>query len=67
MAIVGGADTMQNPFAYLCFSKTQALSPTGQCKTYDETADGIVISEGIAIAVLKRSKMPSATATTSMR
>ncbi len=54
MAIVGGADTMQSPFAYLCFSKTQALSPTGQCRTFDETADGIVISEGIAMAVLKR-------------
>ncbi|MBI3836167.1 MAG: acyltransferase domain-containing protein, partial [Planctomycetes bacterium] len=54
MVVVGGADTMQSPFAYLCFSKTQALSPTGQCRTFDETADGIVISEGIAMAVLKR-------------
>ncbi|MCH7840589.1 MAG: acyltransferase domain-containing protein, partial [Planctomycetes bacterium] len=54
LVIVGGADTMQSPFAYLCFSKTQALSPTGQCRTFDEAGDGIVISEGIAIAVLKR-------------
>lgn len=54
MVIVGGADTMQSPFAYLCFSKTQALSPTGQCKTFDSAADGIVISEGIAFAILKR-------------
>lgn len=54
MVVVGGADTMQSPFAYLCFSKTQALSPTGRCKTFDESGDGIVISEGIAIAVLKR-------------
>jgi malonyl CoA-acyl carrier protein transacylase len=54
MVIVGGADTMQSPFAYLCFSKTQALSPTGQCRTFDESADGIVISEGIAVAILKR-------------
>ena len=54
MVIVGGADTMQSPFAYLCFSKTQALSPTGQCRTFDEAADGIVISEGVAIAILKR-------------
>jgi len=54
MAIVGGADTMQGPFAYLCFSKTQALSPTGQCRTLDEAGDGIVISEGIAFTVLKR-------------
>jgi malonyl CoA-acyl carrier protein transacylase len=27
MVIVGGADCMQNPFTYMCFSKTQALSP----------------------------------------
>ncbi len=54
MAIVGGADTMQSPFAYLCFSNTQALSPTGVSRPFDASADGIVISEGIAIAVLKR-------------
>jgi acyl transferase domain-containing protein/NAD(P)H-dependent flavin oxidoreductase YrpB (nitropropane dioxygenase family) len=54
MVVVAGADTMQSPFAYLCFSKTQALSPTGQCRTFDEAADGIVISEGVAVAVLKR-------------
>ena len=54
MVIVGGADTVQNPFGYLCFSKTQALSPRGRCHTFDESADGIVISEGIALLVLKR-------------
>lgn len=54
MVIVGGADTMQSPFAYLCFSNTQALSPTGMSRPFDASADGIVISEGIAIAVLKR-------------
>lgn len=54
MVIVGGVDTMQNPFTYLCFSKTHALSPRGRCRTFDETADGIAISEGVAILVLKR-------------
>ncbi len=54
MVIVGGVDTMQNPFTYLCFSKTHALSPRGRCRTFDETADGIVISEGIGIMILKR-------------
>ena len=54
MVIVGGADTVQNPFAYLCFSKTRALSPRGRCRTFDESADGIVISEGVAVLVLKR-------------
>jgi acyl transferase domain-containing protein/NAD(P)H-dependent flavin oxidoreductase YrpB (nitropropane dioxygenase family) len=54
MVVAGGVDTMQNPFAYLCFSKTQALSPTGRCRPFDNNADGIVISEGLAILVLKR-------------
>jgi malonyl CoA-acyl carrier protein transacylase/NAD(P)-dependent dehydrogenase (short-subunit alcohol dehydrogenase family)/acyl carrier protein len=54
MVIVGGVDTMQNPFTYLCFSKTHALSPRGRCRTFDESADGIAISEGIAMLVFKR-------------
>jgi acyl transferase domain-containing protein/NAD(P)H-dependent flavin oxidoreductase YrpB (nitropropane dioxygenase family) len=54
MVVVGGVDTMQSPFLYLCFSKTHALSPRGRCRTFDETADGIAISEGIAILILKR-------------
>ncbi|TBR61053.1 6-deoxyerythronolide-B synthase [Westiellopsis prolifica IICB1] len=54
VAIAGGVDTVQSPFAYLCFSKTQALSPRGKSRTFDKTADGIVISEGLAVVVLKR-------------
>jgi acyl transferase domain-containing protein/NAD(P)H-dependent flavin oxidoreductase YrpB (nitropropane dioxygenase family) len=54
VVIVGGVDTVQNPFGYLCFSKTRALSPRGQCSTFDASADGIVISEGLAAIVLKR-------------
>jgi acyl transferase domain-containing protein len=54
MVVVGGVDTVQGPFGYLCFSKTQALSPRGRCRTFDKGADGIVISEGIAMIVLKR-------------
>lgn len=54
MVIVGGVDTAQNPFTYLCFGKSQALSPTGCARTFDSGADGIVTSEGIACVVLKR-------------
>ena len=54
MVIVGGADTMQGAFAYTCFSKTLALSPRGKCCTFGESADGIVLGEGIAMLVLKR-------------
>jgi acyl transferase domain-containing protein/NAD(P)H-dependent flavin oxidoreductase YrpB (nitropropane dioxygenase family) len=54
VAVAGGLDTLQSPFAYFCFSKTQALSPRGVVRTFDEKADGIVISEGVAVVVLKR-------------
>jgi acyl transferase domain-containing protein/NAD(P)-dependent dehydrogenase (short-subunit alcohol dehydrogenase family) len=54
MAIVGGVDTAQSPFGYMCFAKAQALSARGRCRTFDETADGIAISEGISMMVLKR-------------
>ena len=54
MVILGGVDTVQNPFTYLAFSKTQAFSPRGRCRPFDAAADGIVISEGVAVVVLKR-------------
>ncbi len=54
LVLAGGVDTVQNPFGYLCFSKTQALSPRGKSRVFDASADGIVISEGLAIVVLKR-------------
>jgi acyl transferase domain-containing protein/NAD(P)H-dependent flavin oxidoreductase YrpB (nitropropane dioxygenase family)/NAD(P)-dependent dehydrogenase (short-subunit alcohol dehydrogenase family) len=54
MVLAGGVDAIQNPFAYLCFSKTHALSPNGRARPFDAAADGIVISEGFATVVLKR-------------
>ncbi|MDO8861550.1 SDR family NAD(P)-dependent oxidoreductase [Haliea sp. E1-2-M8] len=53
VAIVGGVDTVQSPFGFMCFSKTQALSPRGEANTFDKRGDGIVISEGLAMVVLK--------------
>ncbi len=52
--LAGGIDTVQSPFGFLCFSKTQALSPTGNPRTFDRQADGIAISEGLAVVGLKR-------------
>ncbi len=54
MVIAGGVEAVQEPFGYLAFSKTHALSPTGRCRTFDAGADGIAISEGLAMLVLKR-------------
>ncbi len=54
MVILGGADTVQNPLTYLAFSKTHAFSPRGHCRPFDASADGIVISEGVGVVILKR-------------
>ncbi len=54
MAIAGGIDAIQSPFGFLCFSRTQALSPTGRSRPFDASADGIAISEGFAALILKR-------------
>ena len=54
MAVVGAIDTLQSPFAYFCFSETQALSPTGEAKSFTNEADGIVLGEGAGILILKR-------------
>ncbi|MES1261717.1 MAG: SDR family NAD(P)-dependent oxidoreductase [Acidobacteriota bacterium] len=54
MVVAGGVDTVQSPFAYLCFSSSQALSSRGRCSPFDQSADGIAISEGLSVVVLKR-------------
>ncbi|HEY6361241.1 MAG TPA: SDR family NAD(P)-dependent oxidoreductase [Vicinamibacterales bacterium] len=54
LVVVGGIDTVQTPFGYMCFSKSQALSPRGRCRTFDQSADGIAISEGVVALVIKR-------------
>ncbi|MFA5938692.1 MAG: beta-ketoacyl synthase N-terminal-like domain-containing protein, partial [Sinimarinibacterium sp.] len=54
MVLAGGFDTTQSIFAFTAFSKTQALSARGQPKTFDQSTDGIAISEGVAMVALKR-------------
>ncbi|HZS93651.1 MAG TPA: beta-ketoacyl synthase N-terminal-like domain-containing protein, partial [Chloroflexota bacterium] len=54
VVIAGGADTTQNPLAYIFFSRTQAFSPTGHCRAFDEDADGTTTAEGAGMVVLKR-------------
>lgn len=54
MVVVGGLDVAQTPASYIAFSKTQALSPRGRAQTFDKAADGIVISEAVAVVILKR-------------
>ena len=54
LAVTGGADTLNDIFMFMCFSKTQALSPTGDARPFSKDADGTVLGEGIGVVVLKR-------------
>ena len=54
LVITGGADALNDIFMFMCFSKTQALSPTGDARPFSKDADGTVIGEGIGMVVLKR-------------
>jgi acyl transferase domain-containing protein/NADP-dependent 3-hydroxy acid dehydrogenase YdfG/acyl carrier protein len=54
VVVTGGADTFNDIFMYMCFSKTPALSPTGNSKPFDAAGDGTILGEGLGIVVLKR-------------
>src|SRR5579883_231888 len=52
--LVGAADGTNNPFGYMSFAKTHALSPRGRSRSFDDSGDGIALGEGIGCIVLKR-------------
>lgn len=54
LVISGGVDMMNDIFMYMCFSKTPALSPTGDCRPFSDSADGTLLGEGIGMLALKR-------------
>ncbi|MCE7871509.1 SDR family NAD(P)-dependent oxidoreductase [bacterium CPR1] len=54
MVVTGGVDTFNDIFMFMCFSKTPALSASGQIRPFDESADGTMLGEGLGMIVLKR-------------
>ena len=54
VVVTGGADTFNDIFMFMCFSKTPALSPTGNAKPFDAAGDGTILGEGLGVVVLKR-------------
>jgi acyl transferase domain-containing protein/NAD(P)H-dependent flavin oxidoreductase YrpB (nitropropane dioxygenase family) len=54
VAVVGAVDGTTGAVPFMSFAKTHALSPRGRCRPFDDSADGIAISEGVAVLVLKR-------------
>ncbi|RAL09587.1 putative polyketide synthase [Aspergillus homomorphus CBS 101889] len=53
-ALAGGVATMSNPIWFQNLAGATFLSPTGQCKPFDEKADGYCRGEGIACVFLKK-------------
>ncbi|HYN43294.1 MAG TPA: beta-ketoacyl synthase N-terminal-like domain-containing protein, partial [Thermoanaerobaculia bacterium] len=54
LVISGGVDTLNDIFMFLCFSKTPALSPSGDCRPFSDRADGTMLGEGLGMVALKR-------------
>jgi len=54
MALVGGVSLYLTPDSYIGMCSAGMLSPDGQCKTFDTSANGFVPGEGVGALVLKR-------------
>ncbi len=54
MMITGGVDALNDILMYMCFSKTGALSKSGDCRPFSSNADGTMLAEGLGMFALKR-------------
>lgn len=56
LAIVAGVNLMLDPAMDIFYSQVGLISPTGQCRTFSASADGIARGEGVGVVVLQRAK-----------
>lgn len=54
MAVAGGTNVLTNPDFTAGLDRGHFLSRTGNCKTFDDNADGYCRGEGVATLILKR-------------
>jgi acyl transferase domain-containing protein len=54
VALAAGANLLLLPELSVTCSRARMLAPDGRCKTFDDSADGYVRSEGCGVVVLKR-------------
>jgi len=52
-AIAGGTNVFTSPFDYQNLRAAGFLSPSGECKPFDASADGYCRGEGVGVVVLK--------------
>jgi malonyl CoA-acyl carrier protein transacylase len=53
MALAGGVAVFATPEHQLLSASLGMLSPTGRCRPFDAAADGLALSEGVGVVVLK--------------
>ncbi|OAP55326.1 hypothetical protein AYL99_10299 [Fonsecaea erecta] len=53
-ALAGGLNVLTNPDIFSGLSRGQFLSKTGNCKTFDDAADGYCRGDGAGTVILKR-------------
>ncbi|MFC0003925.1 type I polyketide synthase [Micromonospora siamensis] len=54
IALAGAVNALHHPRVPVIFTHANMLAPDGQCKTFDDAADGYVRAEGCGVLVLKR-------------
>ncbi len=54
LVITGGADTFNDAPMFVAFSKTPALSKSGDCRPFSDKADGTILGEGVSLFALRR-------------
>lgn len=54
LAIASGVNLILSPEWNIALSSAEMLSPDGSCKTFDDSANGYVRSEGCAVVILKK-------------
>jgi acyl transferase domain-containing protein len=53
-AVAGGTNVITNPDGHAALDRGFFLSKTGNCKTFDDNADGYCRGEGVGVVILKR-------------
>jgi acyl transferase domain-containing protein/acyl carrier protein len=54
LAVAGGVTVNATPSVFVEFSRQQAMSPDGRCRSFSADADGTGWSEGVGVLVLER-------------